>query len=88
MNAPIPPLEILNFADAEAVLANIASQLRIGRIVPYLGPKLTALSTPGVPTSYEALAEFLEPRSLCRSARRAIPGPRRSILRAPNIARR
>ncbi|QAY95723.1 SIR2 family protein [Methylovirgula ligni] len=59
MNAPIPPLDILRLADAEAVLANIASQLRIGRVIPYLGPKLTALSAPSVPTSYEALAEFL-----------------------------
>jgi hypothetical protein len=59
MNAPIPPLEILRLADAEAVLANIARQLRIGRIIPYLGPKLAELSAPGVPTSYEALAAFL-----------------------------
>ena len=59
MNAPIPPLEILRLADAEAVLTNIASQLRIGRVIPYLGPKLAELSAPSVPTSYETLAEFL-----------------------------
>ena len=47
MNAPIPPLEILRLADAEAVLANIARQMRIGRIIPYLGPKLAELSAPG-----------------------------------------
>ncbi len=59
MNAPIPALEILKLADAEAVLADVANQLRDGRIVPYLGPKLTELSSPSVPTTYEALAEFL-----------------------------
>lgn len=58
MNAPTPPLEILKLADAEAVLANVAGRLCNGRIVPYLGPKLVALSAPSAPTSYETLAEF------------------------------
>jgi SIR2-like domain len=59
MNAPVPALEILKLADGEAVLSDVANRLRDGRIVPYLGPKLTELSAPSVPTTYEALAEFL-----------------------------
>ena len=59
MNAPIPPLEILRLADAEAVLADIARQLRIGRLFPISGRSFAELSAPDVPTSYEALAEFL-----------------------------
>ena len=58
MNAPIPPMEILKLADAEAVLASLVAPLRAGTIVPYLGPGLAALSEPAAPMTPEALAEF------------------------------
>src|SRR6516165_5942357 len=58
MNAPVPPLETLKLADAEAALASLAGPLRAGAIIPYLGPGLAALSAPNVPMTPEALAEF------------------------------
>lgn len=42
---------------AEAI-ADISSGLRAGRIVPYLGPGISALGAPSVPMTPEALAEF------------------------------
>ena len=71
MNAP--PLDgMLKLADAEAVLAGIAGQLRAGSIIPCLGPGLAALSTPQpqAPMTPEALAEFFATRvALPRRAR-------------------
>lgn len=58
MNAPLPPMETLKPADAEAALASIGVRLRDGKVVPYLGPGLAALSKPNVPMTPEALAEF------------------------------
>jgi hypothetical protein len=58
MNAPMPNSDILKLADADTVLADVAKQLRAGRVVPYLGPGLTELSKPSVPMTPEALAEF------------------------------
>ncbi len=58
MNAPIPGAGILQLADAEAVLAKAAGQLREGKVIPYLGPGLTALSGTTVPMTPEALAAF------------------------------
>jgi len=58
MNAPTPQVEMLQLADAEAVLADVTAQLRAGSIVPYLGPGLTQLSQPSVPMTPEALAAF------------------------------
>lgn len=58
MNAPMLQADILKLADAEAVLADVAKQLRAGAIVPYLGPGLTQLSQPSVPMTPEALAAF------------------------------
>lgn len=58
MNVPVPYTDMLKLADAESVLANVASQLRAGKVVPYLGPGLTELSKPSVPMTPEALAEF------------------------------
>jgi len=58
VNAPVPPADVLKLADAEAVLADVAGQLRAGAIVPYLGPALTELSKPPVPMTPEALAAF------------------------------
>jgi SIR2-like domain len=58
MNAPLPPMEIIKLADAEAVLASLAAPLRAGTVLPYLGPGLAALAKPSVPMTPEALAEF------------------------------
>jgi len=58
MNAPVSHADILKLADADAVLADVARQLRAGEIIPYLGPGLTQLSQPPVPMTPEALAAF------------------------------
>ena len=58
MNAPIPNIDRLKFADAESALADVVEELRAGTIVPYLGPGLVELSEPQIPTSAEALAAF------------------------------
>lgn len=71
MNAP-PLNDILKLADAEAVLAGIAGQLRAGSIIPFLGPGLAGLSIPSpqIPVTPEALAEFFASRvALPRRAR-------------------
>lgn len=62
MNAPVLQADILKLADAEAVLADVAGQLRAGQIIPYLGPGLTQLSQPSVPMTPEALAAFFGTR--------------------------
>ncbi|WP_024276330.1 MULTISPECIES: SIR2 family protein [unclassified Hyphomicrobium] len=58
MNAPVPCTDILKLDDAEALLAKIASELKTGTIIPYLGPGLTELSKPSVPMTPEALAAY------------------------------
>lgn len=58
MNAPVPHLEFLAAADAEAALAEIAAMLRAGSIIPYLGAGVAALAQATVPTTPEALAAF------------------------------
>jgi SIR2-like domain len=58
MNAPIPPLDFIRHADAEASLTDVAARLRAGTMVPYLGPALAELSKPAVPMNPEALAAF------------------------------
>jgi hypothetical protein len=58
MNAPIPPLDFIKHADAEASLADVAARLRAGTIVPYLGPGLAATQKPAAPMNPEALAAF------------------------------
>jgi hypothetical protein len=58
MNAPIPPLDFIKHADAEASLADVAAQLRAGTIVPYLGPGLAESRKPAAPMNPEALAAF------------------------------
>jgi hypothetical protein len=54
----MPQADILKLADAEAVLADVAQQLRAGQIIPYLGPAVAQLSAPPVPMAPEALAAF------------------------------
>jgi hypothetical protein len=58
MNAPTVHTDILRLADAEAVLAGVASRLPGGEIIPYLGPGLPQLMKPSVPMTPEALAAF------------------------------
>jgi len=58
MNAPVPHIDFMKPADAEAVLADVVARLRAGAVVPYLGPGLAELSKPVVPMNPEALAAF------------------------------
>lgn len=58
MNAPIPPIDFIRHADAEASLADVAARLRAGTIIPYLGPGLAEASKPAAPMNPEALAAF------------------------------
>jgi len=58
MNAPIPPIDFIKHADAEAALADVAMRLRAGSIIPYLGPGLAATLKPAAPMNPEALAAF------------------------------
>ncbi|WP_027584125.1 SIR2 family protein [Bradyrhizobium sp. Ai1a-2] len=51
-------IDIVNAADAEAILTDVAARLRAGSIVPYLGPGVAELSKPDVPMTPEALAAF------------------------------
>ncbi len=61
MNAPIPHIDFMERAEAEAALVDVARGLRAGTTVPYLGPGLADLArpaAPGVPMNPEALAAF------------------------------
>ena len=58
MNAPLLVEDFLSPADAEALLADLARQLRGGKIVPYIGPGLSALTAPSIPLTPEELAAF------------------------------
>jgi hypothetical protein len=58
MNAPVPSIDFLKHADAEATLTEVAAGLRAGTIIPYLGPGLSELSQSAVPMNPEALAAF------------------------------
>jgi SIR2-like protein len=58
MNAPIPPVDFIKRADAEALLTEVAGRLRAGTIIPYLGAGLAELAKPAVPMNPEALAAF------------------------------
>lgn len=58
MMALMPEVGFLEAERAETMLAELARQLRAGEIVPYLGPGLTELSQPPVPTTPEGIAAF------------------------------
>jgi hypothetical protein len=58
MNAPLLVEDFLSPTDAEALLADLARQLRGGKIVPYIGPGLTVLTAPPIPLTPEDLAAF------------------------------
>ncbi|MCA6111319.1 SIR2 family NAD-dependent protein deacylase [Bradyrhizobium cenepequi] len=51
-------IDFVNAADADAVLTDVATRLRAGSIVPYLGPGLAELSKPDAPMTPETLAAF------------------------------
>jgi len=58
MNAPVPKIDFVRSANAEAMLADVAARLRAGHVIPYLGPGIVEPSTAGVPMTPEALAAF------------------------------
>lgn len=58
MNAPFDGHSVIDGEKAEATLREIASELKTGSIVPYIGPGLTQLTPTKVPMTPEALAEF------------------------------
>src|SRR5271157_1567347 len=58
MNAPVPQIDFMTLADAEASLKVVADGLRAGTVVPYLGAGLAELAKPAVPMNPEALAAF------------------------------
>jgi len=58
MNAPFNGHHVIEGAEAEATLAKLASELRGGGVVPYLGPGLTEPSATSAPMTPEALAAF------------------------------
>ena len=58
MNAPLPHIDIVRQADAEALLKDVVQRLKAGDVVPYLGPAVSELSGAPVPMNPEALAAF------------------------------
>jgi len=58
MNAPMLDQDFMKPADAEAVLTDIARQMKLGKVIPYVGPGLTELAKPTIPLTPEALAAF------------------------------
>ena len=58
MNAPLPHIDIIKQADAEALLKDVVQRLKAGGVVPYLGPAVSELSGAPVPMNPEALAAF------------------------------
>lgn len=60
MTAAAPLVTALSAPPSDAWFERVRSELRAGRLAPYLGPGLLSLgSTVPVPASYEKLAEFL-----------------------------
>ncbi|MGY3450884.1 SIR2 family NAD-dependent protein deacylase [Bradyrhizobium sp. USDA 4353] len=58
MNAPLPHIDIIKQADAEALLNDVVAKLKAGKIVPFLGPAVSEQSGAAVPMNPEALAAF------------------------------
>jgi hypothetical protein len=59
MNAPVPHIDFIKQADAEALLVEMAQRLKTGSVIPYLGPGVSEMSGAPVPMNPEALAAFL-----------------------------
>ncbi|MGJ4906452.1 SIR2 family NAD-dependent protein deacylase [Bradyrhizobium sp. HKCCYLS2033] len=58
MNAPLPHIDIVKQADAEALLKDVVAGLKAGKVVPFLGPAVSEQSGAAVPMNPEALAAF------------------------------
>ena len=58
MSALLAASPDLTLAETETSTDQIASRLRAGEVIPYLGPGIIEASAPQVPTTPEALAEF------------------------------
>lgn len=58
MNAPLPHIDIVKQADAEALLKDVVVRLKAGQVVPFLGPAVSEQSGAPVPMNPEALAAF------------------------------
>ncbi|CCD84334.1 conserved protein of unknown function [Bradyrhizobium sp. ORS 285] len=58
MNAPLPHIDIIKQADAEALLKDVVAKLKAGKVVPFLGPAVSEQSGAAVPMNPEALAAF------------------------------
>ncbi|WP_375167814.1 SIR2 family protein [Bradyrhizobium sp. CCGB01] len=58
MTVPAPQIEFVDGPAAEAMLRQVAQELRSGNVVPYLGPGLVELSNAPVPTHPDDLAAF------------------------------
>ncbi|CAL79098.1 conserved hypothetical protein [Bradyrhizobium sp. ORS 278] len=58
MNAPLPHIDIIRQADAEALLKDVVAKLKAGKVVPFLGPAVSEQSGAPVPMNPEALAAF------------------------------
>ena len=58
MNAPVPILDFIKHTNPEAALTEVATRLRAGTIIPFLGAGLAELAKPAVPMNPEALAAF------------------------------
>jgi hypothetical protein len=69
MPALAPLQRVPDRAEDERWLAAVREGLAAGRLAPYLGPGLAAISGAAVPATYEALAAFLESK---------VPLPRRA----------
>jgi hypothetical protein len=71
MSAAAKTLAVESDPDHDAWFERVRSELRAGRLAPYLGPGLLSLApSPAIPTSYPELAQFLGSKvSLPRRAR-------------------
>jgi hypothetical protein len=58
MNAPVPHIDFIKPADAEALLADVVGRLKAGNVIPFLGPGVSEMSGAPVPMNPEALAAF------------------------------
>jgi len=58
MNAPVPHIDFIKQADAEALLIEMVGRLKAGNVIPFLGPGVSEMSGALVPMNPEALAAF------------------------------
>lgn len=58
MDARLVDRPALKEIDTEAALADVAIQLKAGKLIPFIGPGIADLETPAAPTTPETLADF------------------------------